>query len=254
MESALTDVFCIVFALTVMEVIQLNVFDFKVMLTKIASLFAIAGFIGVVAGIIWIILSLKIFKENKSYMITIAYLILVYILTEYLNGNGAIAALFMGLVLGNSKKLTSIFAGLVNQKKKSTHKKQPQAEYVVAVTSSSEQFFYSQLSFLLKTFFFVYIGLLLNLDNKQALLIAGALALAILIARNAVGWITKGFGLYERSLMKSIFARGLASAAITQIVLQKGIEGAALIANIVYGVIVFTIVLSSIRVFISKRN
>ena len=110
LESALTDVFCIVFSLTVIEVFSLGGFGLKDTLTQITSLFAVAGVVGLIGGVIWIILILRVFKEH-NYIIAIAYLILIYVLTEFLNGTGAIAALFFGLILKNSKQLSSIIVG-----------------------------------------------------------------------------------------------------------------------------------------------
>jgi len=266
LESAVTDVFCIVFALTVMEIINLNTFDFQLMVSKIASLFAVAGFIGIIAGIIWIVLAIHVFREHKSYMITIAYLILIYVIAEFLNGNGAIAALFLGLVLRNSKQLTLIFGGIVdkraiktiekNSKKSKKMIKRVQElkhEYGVNVTTPSEQFFYEQISFFLKTFFFVYIGILLDISNTRAMLIASIISIAILLARLLSYAITKHFKDYDRRLISSIFARGLAPAAIAQILVLNNLPHAEFITNIIYGVISFTIVLSSLRVFMLKN-
>jgi len=238
LESAITDVLSIVLALTVIEIITLNVFSFNVAASKVASLFAVAGFFGVVAGIVWIIIVNKILKKNKSYMLTIAYLVLLYTLTEYLNGNGAIATLFFGLVLHNSKKLSSLLKG----------------ENAVSVTTGVEKLFYSQISFFLKTFFFVYIGILLDFSNSKALIIGAILSIAILILRNGVSIFTKRFPAYDRKVINSIFARGLAAAVLAQLAIQNNLQNADLIAKIVFSTIMFTIVFSSIRIFWIDRK
>ena len=75
-ESALTDVFCIVFSLTVLEVSKLGNFGFQKTFAEISALFAVAAMIGVIGGIIWILLVTKVFKEH-NYMIAIAYLLLI---------------------------------------------------------------------------------------------------------------------------------------------------------------------------------
>ncbi|PIN87229.1 hypothetical protein COV19_00715 [Candidatus Woesearchaeota archaeon CG10_big_fil_rev_8_21_14_0_10_44_13] len=268
LESAITDVLCIVFAFTVMEVISLNVFNFQVMISKIAALFAIAGLVGIIAGIVWIIIVARVFKEHKSYMITIAYLLLIYWFTEFLQGNGAIAALFFGLMLKNSKELAQLFGRIANKKEKgdnvSMHSEDKAAEfngkYSISATTESEQFFYSQISFFLKTFFFVYIGLLFNLSDTRILLLGGTIAVMIMMSRMLSKFITKEYNEYHRKLIQSIFARGLAAAAIAQVVFINKIPYAEDIIGITYAVIVFTIILSSVRVFIlafghtSKQN
>jgi potassium/hydrogen antiporter len=254
LESALTDVFCIVFAFTVMEIMTVNAFNFQIIFSKIASLFAVAGFIGIIAGIVWIILVMKVFKEHKSYMITIAYLLLIYALTEYLNGNGAIAALFFGLVLKNSKDITTLFSKLLYKGDDKEKQKEIKEKYIIDVTNPTEEFFYSQISFFLKTFFFVYIGILINLSDTRALIIGGIIAVALMLARLLNKYWTKKFNEFDQKLISGIYARGLASAAIAQVVVEKSIPRAAEIINIIFAVIVFTIVLSSVNIFILKRT
>jgi potassium/hydrogen antiporter len=254
LESALTDVFAIVFAFTVMEIMNVNSFSFQVIFSKIASLFAVAGFIGVVAGIVWIILVMKVFREHKSYMITIAYLILIYALTEYLNGNGAIAALFFGLMLKNSKDLTTLFSKLLYRGDDKKKQEEMHDKYVIDVTSSNEEFFYSQISFFLKTFFFVYVGLLINLSDTRALLIGLLISVAIMLSRMLNKYLTKHFSEFDQKLMSGMYARGLASATIAQVLLVKNIPRAGELVNIVFSVIMFTIILNSVSIFILKHT
>ena len=93
-----------------------------------------------------------------------------------------------------------------------------------------------------------------NIKDLKALGIGITLAVAAMLARNLSAVVTKRFNDYDRKLVKSIFARGLAAAAIAQVVVQNNIEGAAMIAGITYAFITFTILLSSIRIFLLKRN
>jgi potassium/hydrogen antiporter len=252
LESALTDVFCIVASLTVMELMALGNVGLRSLFTQLASLFAVAGLIGIVGGIIWIILIIKVFKEH-NYMMTIAYLLLLYVLTEFLNGNGAIAALFFGLMLKNSKPLTSILRGIVTHKVKE-RKKAMKGELGVSVTSPSEQFFYHQISFFLKTFFFVYIGVLIDISDYKALIIGGILSFLLMFSRVASLALTKKLEPHNRSLVNSIFARGLAAAAIAQLAIDSGVPGALFIMKVAFITITGTIILSSVRIFIVKRQ
>ncbi|PIZ51564.1 hypothetical protein COY27_03250 [Candidatus Woesearchaeota archaeon CG_4_10_14_0_2_um_filter_33_13] len=252
LESALTDVFCIVFSLTVMEIINLGGFGFKVTLVQLASLFAVAGLVGLLGGVIWIVLILKVFKEH-NYMIAIAYLILIYVVAEFLGGNGAIAALFFGIMLKNSRQLTSIIKGILTTKAKEK-KKAFKGELGVSVTTPSEQFFYHQISFFLKTFFFVYIGILIDISDWRALVIGIVLSFILMVSRMASLSLTKKMAPDNRSLVNSIFARGLAAAAIAQLAITAGIPNADFIGKIVYVTITGTIILSSIRVYLVKRR
>jgi potassium/hydrogen antiporter len=253
LESALTDVFCIVFSLTVIEVFSLGGFGIRETLTQIASLFAVAGLVGLIGGIIWIILILKVFKEH-NYIMVIAYLLLIYVLTEFLGGNGAIAALFFGLILNNSKQLSSIIKGILS-KKKTEKKKALAGELGESVTTHSEQYFYHQISFFLKTFFFVYIGIMLDISDWKALVIGILISFLLMGSRMASLLLTRHKMDHDhRSLVNAIFARGLAAAAIAGLAIEKGFPNAQFIAEIAYVVITGTIILSSIKVFIIKRR
>ncbi|MBI2676047.1 MAG: cation:proton antiporter [Candidatus Aenigmarchaeota archaeon] len=246
-ESAFTDVFSIVFSIAAMTIISLKIFDLKEIASTIASLFAVAGFIGIIAGIAWIIIVTRILKQHKSYMLTIAYLLIVYTITEFLGGNGAIAALFLGLMLKNSRQLAELFAGIRKQEAADGNNKEK--KIFISVTSPEEEFFYSQISFFLKTFFFAYIGILFNPTDINSLLIGAAIAFSLLVARNASSLLTKSLPAFDRRMVNSIFARGLAAAVVAQLAIQYNIPQADMILRIVYTAIIFSIILSSARIF-----
>jgi len=250
LESALTDVFCLVATLSVIDVYTTGIFGVQKTLTYLIELFAIAGFIGVLGGIIWIVI--RVFEE-QNYIITIAYLILVYLATEYFGGNGPIAALFLGLILNNSKQLSSIKEGILSR---SVAEKQKaiQGDLGVEVTSANEKRYYNLISFFLKALFFIYVGILLDITDQIALVIGSILSVLIMITRMGSMPLTKGMPKDQRQLVNAVFARGLAAAVLIQAVIQAGMPGAEYMARVVYVVIIGTIVLSSLRVFILRMN
>lgn len=254
LESAMTDVLCIVFSLGMLEVIKANVIDLQEIITSIVSLFAVATFVGIIAGIFWILLVSKLLKDTKSYMVSIAYLIMIYVVTEFLNGNGAIAALVLGLVLRNSKKLTNIAGQIIKPRKKDENGETVENGYGIRVTSDEEEFFYSEISFFLKTFFFVYIGILINFMDTRAILIGGLISLGIAVSRFISYVPLRGMEDWHKKVASASFGRGLAAAAIVQFLVIEQIPGTALISNIVYAGIFFTLIISSIRLALLKSS
>ena len=250
LESALTDVFCIVATLSVIEVYTTGIFGVQKTLTYLIELFAIAGFIGVLGGIIWIVI--RVFEE-QNYIITIAYLILIYLATEYFGGNGPIAALFLGLILNNSKQLSSIKEGILSRSV-SEKQKAIQGDLGVEVTSATEKRYYNLISFFLKALFFIYVGILLDITDQTALVIGSILSVLIMITRMGSMPLTKGMPNDQRQLVNAVFARGLAAAVLIQAVIQAGMPGAEYMGRVVYVVIIGTIILSSLRVFILRMN
>ena len=250
LESALTDVFCIVFSLAVLEFVQLGGASLQATFAQIIALFAVGAGVGLAAGVVWFFLQIKLFEEH-NYMLTIAYLLVVYVLTEFLAGSGAIAALFFGLVLSNSKKLSSIFVGITSEKSKDK-KTALRGDLGISITTRSEEHFYDQISFFLKTFFFVYIGILIDIADTRSLIIGGILSLAIMASRRVSNLLKTITNETNKGLINSVFARGLAAAAIAQIAISSNLAGAAELSSIIYITIAGTIILSSLSILFEQ--
>jgi cell volume regulation protein A len=251
LESAFTDVLCIVLALAMMDLILMASFDVKAIASTIVSLFAIAGLVGVVAGVVWVFILTHVLRRNAMNMITIAFLLLVYVATEYLGGNGAIACLFFGIVLKNSLELRNILREIVGKERVRATAKNHKVG--ISVTSSNEEAFYHEISFFVKTLFFVYIGILIDFSDWRATVIGLICAVAIVIARRFSRMTTKDLPEVDRALIAAVFARGLAPAVIVQIAVQRSVPGAAFLSQVVMIFILGTIILSSAAVFLYQR-
>lgn len=254
LESTFTDVLVIVFSLSAMDIIMLNSFNLQQTATHLFALLTIAVFAGIIAAILWMFVIQRIFRSRGAYMLTIAYLILVYVFTELVGGSGVVAALFFGIVLRNSMQLKSIASHIRSNSEDAPGPELTKAEKRWGgVIPPMEIFFYSQISFFLKTFFFVYVGILFNVSNHVPLVIGLAIAVGLMIARWSSYPILRSLNKFDKNVVISVFARGLAAAAIAQEVALRGIKNADFIVDVTYSVIVFTIVFSSINVFMSKK-
>ena len=86
------------------------------------------------------------------------------------------------------------------------------------------------------------------------MLIGLSISLVAMIARFIIFPVTKDFKQVERKFISTIFARGLAAAAIAQLLILNEFPDALVISDITYLVICFTIILSSIRIFVLKSK
>ncbi|MEM4364199.1 MAG: cation:proton antiporter [Candidatus Diapherotrites archaeon] len=250
LESAFTDVLCIVSAIAVAKLITLETLEFQFALSQIVSLFAVGAFVGTLFAWGWIVIVVKFFNKNKPYMLTIACLMLTYFFADYFGGNGAIASLSFGLVLRNSSSLSEIVYRI-----STNNFDRPLTEKGISITTAEEEFFYNQLSFILKTFFFVYVGSLINFSEVRFLLIGIALSCILFLARKTGFLIMpKDILDFDSKIIRAVFARGLAAAAIAQILILDNIPFASDIASIVYVVILGTIILSSFEIFFILRR
>ncbi len=241
LESAFTDVLCIVATLTIIQIVNLNSISLGGVLNSLFGSFAIAIFIGGIIGFFWILLLEKFSSLSRSYISTIGVLMMVFGLTEFSGASGAIAGLTFGIVMGNARKILSLAEG--------------EEEEADTLTSSARAFF-AQISFFVKTFFFVYIGVLTSLAEWRLIALGIAIAIAVFIIRPvSVKLAYKPQDNPEdKPIMESMIPKGLAAAVLAQIPMQYGIPNGEQILTPVFSAIFFTIALTTILVFLVKRG
>jgi len=93
LESTLNNVFNIVSFLAIVGIIEAGTVDLSFVVQGIAARFSVGAVIGIIIGVFWLNILVKIRKETFAYMLTVAILLLSYYLSEYLGGNGALTSL-----------------------------------------------------------------------------------------------------------------------------------------------------------------
>ena len=252
LESALSAVLCIVVALALMEGFKLGHISFQKITGNVLASFFMALLLGTVGGMVWSSLLTRVRRRQNSMFLTPAFVFVIYGVTEALGYSGAISALAFGIVLGNASYFELSFV------RKLYRKKQPQMQTL----EENEKSFFKELVFILKTFFFVYIGISIPFTDNMALIYGVIIAVAIFIARTILIFIV-GYKntRTDRWIVSIMMPKGLASAVLAsmprQINLAAGYEiipHAERIECMVYSIIFFSIVLCSLLVLISRRN
>lgn len=208
LESAINDILCIVLSLVIIEIIVLKgTVDLPTIAKSLASRFSIGAMLGIIIGVGWLSMLKRIIKASYSYMLTLGIALLAYALSEVLGGSGALCSLLFGIVLGNEKEIY----GILRMKKPSSQ-----------VVDAGLKRFESEIAFLLRAFFFVYIGLIATSPSPKTVIIGITLALTLLLIRfGAVHIATIRSDLInERSIMSVLLTRGLASAVLATLPLQ----------------------------------
>lgn len=245
LESVLTDVLCIVVALGLLEAHTLKAGDFQVgaMIGKIFASFLLAAFLGVVGAFGWSILLHRVRTLQYSIFTTPAFVFVLYGVVEMLGYSGAIAALAFGFALGNTELF---YIPLI--------KKYVPGEPIAL--NETEKVFFAEAVFLIKTFFFVYVGLSIKLDDPWSVYYGFLLALSIFLLRIPVVRVSvqKSIRRTDAGLMAVMVPKGLAPAVLASIPLQRGIEGGEFIQNTTYAVVLFSIVLNSVLIFLVEKT
>jgi cell volume regulation protein A len=208
-ESILTDPLCIVVVLAAVFMITTPNANIGDGIKNLVSTFAVGGVVGALLGLVWLPIMHKIRREQFSYIVTLAVVFLIYALTNsWWGGAGALSCLTFGLVLGNGKKILK----MLNYSKDGYE-----------MDAETKQF-HSLTSFVIRTFFFVYLGMIVSFQNINFILIGIIILIALLVFRYIAVWISTFKGDFEKDdkqTMVVLMPRGLAAAILAIIYGQE---------------------------------
>jgi potassium/hydrogen antiporter len=238
LESALSDVLCLVVGLALLDSMKAWEIDFTPLFNKIWQSFLFAILIGLYAGLFWVFIHNRVPKFKKSMFSTFAFAFVVYGLTELAGFNGGIATLAFGIILGNSEAVTG-FAWM--QKLFGPGSKGIEFQ---------EKLFYSEIVFILQTYFFVYIGINIRFGHPSTYIIALiAIAINIFMRVITVKVLPRRNLLpRDRTIISIMTPKGLVPAVLASMPLYLGMQGGELIQEITYAVVFVSILVCSLLV------
>jgi potassium/hydrogen antiporter len=244
LESAFSDVLCLVVGLAALEGMKAGDIDVGGILNTMWQSFLFAALLGVAAGIIWSIILNGIRLLKNSMFTTFAFLFIIYAGVEMLGFNGGIAALAFGIILGNSEDLgkTNMWKTLFR--------------FNAASLTSNEKDFFSEIVFVLQTYFFVYVGVVIEFGSFKTYLIALLLVIAILSIRPLVIklFAKKGASPREVTIMSVMSPKGLIPAILASIPFQLGLANGKTIAETGYAVVLLSIIICSALIMIVSKD
>ena len=242
LESALNSPIVIVFALVLIGAMSSGGTGLEVSIIgqNIGIRFGLGIGIGVAVGFFWLWMLTVLEKDPYSDIATLAIVFLFYFVVEALHGSGIIFALVFGLILGNGVSVARLF----------------RIKRTVEATDVMKRF-HSQISFLIKTFFFIYLGLMITFKEPGLVVLGVVLSLILLFGRYIVVLLTSVGSrtlLANSGILTTMFARGESAAVLTQIVVAAGILNAYVYPDIIMSIIVTTVVISAIGIPIFARK
>jgi mannosyl-3-phosphoglycerate phosphatase family protein len=225
LESAFTDVFVVVGALALIGLLTNPTAGLAGLLPLVFHSFLDALLLASIAGILWARFMGMLQGQPLSYMLTLAAILVLYNVAELLGGNGAITILFFGLVLGNMEE---IIAKAHRHVRRIIGVNLEVAGFAIDVFLKRLN---EEISFLVRTFFYVLLGLIFDLHALTLQVTAGGflLFLAALGSRSAVAW---GLGFFkpvwtvrEQRIIVAMLPRGLACAVMAFAPASQGVPG-----------------------------
>lgn len=125
---------------------------------------------GIALGFAWLFALKKVATMSFSYMLTLGIVMIGYAASESLGGSGALSALFFGLILGNEKTIITSLGQRLNEK----------TEKISLCVEDGLKRFEAEIAFLIRTFFFVFLGIIASISSID-LLLSGVLLSFVLL-------------------------------------------------------------------------
>jgi len=254
LEAAITDVLVIVVATSLIVFMSQDSPSVMSAVELLVSTFMVSTMIGIISGIVWTKILQRLNRQPFSYMITIAAMLIVFSVTNFLvgkAGGGAIAVLVLGLTIGNWDEISKVL-------------KQKGEQFALG---DKVKRFHDEIAFLIRTVFFVYLGLVITTIHFTAwyVLLGLIVFFGLLIARYISLLLADRYIGLDASDEMGLFymmPRGLAAAVMASIPLSYPLvfnnETATAILGITVVVVLLSTVLASIGAFYmeihSKRN
>ncbi len=234
-ESQLTDVLAV---LGVVSILSFANFTLAGFLNQALTFLILSAAIGFLVALFWAKV-LKSWITTHSYILTIAFLMLVYTGTEYIGANGSIAAMAFALTFGNLKKITSVFS---------------RNGFNGAGLTTSAKNFYSEISFLLRSYLFVWMGLITSFAMPSLLLIGTVLCMMLFVIRAYLVRFMKNIAEKDRVYISVLFPKDITPLVLASLPLQAGMAQAHSLLTITLGLILSSVVVTSFLVFLVRHD
>lgn len=235
-ESAVTDVLSTIIAFILFEAVLSGYFDLDLLGVTIGRAVIVGLVLGFGVGIPWMYVTTKLANAQHSYMLTLGILFVLYFMAQSFGESGALTALVFGLMLGNKHHLSRFL------KFKLPH---------IEVDDSM----HSQLTFLVRSFFFVFVGLLASFGQIEYIVFGIMATIAIYLGRKFVGKITltKRFSKLDKVVTYAMIPRGLAAAVLATFPLTLGLPNGEAYPQIVFFIIMSSVIITTIGLGRAKK-
>jgi Na+:H+ antiporter len=238
LESAFTDAFCVVGASAIIDLLTKASGSGSPALVLLQS-FGIGAGVGTVAGMFWLMV-LRLLKDSEhSYPITLSSLLLLYVMIDHMQGSAALGILTFAVIVGNAS-LISGKVGLVGE----------------LDLGADVRGFHSQMAFIIKSFFFTFIGAMLG--PPWSLIFLGILLGFVLLAARVPGVFLATLGSKltapQRKLVIVSLPRGMAAGVLATLPVAAGVVGTENLPPLVFSCVFTTILIFAVGFPIARKG
>lgn len=247
-ESTIGGVIAIVVTITMLSMAKIHSYDPSLIVAKIIYTFLISFIVGSAAAIFWTTVLNKIRKLENGIFLTLAFVLVVYSICETLGSDGAIGAFIFGIIAGNIRTIRKLNGFKFIER--FTHNVKSKA------FNDVEKSFFREVVFVLRTFFFVYIGISMQITSGYSMLCGLLFTAAIFLARIPVAnyMLDKSISRIDTAVASAMVPKGLVTAVLASMIAQSGIPGGMVLQDTIYSVILFSIIFSTVIAFLIEKG
>jgi cell volume regulation protein A len=234
LESIFNDVTLITMSVILLQIIQLQTVSLSQIVMTFVEPIAIAIVLGVVFMVAWVSVLSRVYRgEELVYVFTLGVLFILYFLVEALGGIGALAILVFSLTLSNLPLLIDAIQDELILRKRVLSEYQVETfqflrerfqEITRQIKNSQINF-----SFFIKNFFFVYLGIIFDVENlnvTSVLIALGIIALMVISRYVSVRVAARFDPEFKQSatIMTLMIARGFTATFAALMPSSEGVE------------------------------
>ncbi|MGH9741275.1 MAG: cation:proton antiporter [Candidatus Acidiferrum sp.] len=219
-EASLGDALAVLAVTTLLDIAAGGNASAKIITWSLFSSLVLAVATGALVGILWSYLLPFLSEERFWHVLTFAAVLLTYAAVHALHGNELVAVLVFGLTLSNYPAAQKrIHFGDAPERPDWFSETPVKQQHSMAQHRGQMLTFHGELAFLIRTFFFVLLGALVEFSGlrEHAVLAVecfGGLLLARWLAVQSGRFAWRGFTSHERELMVWFLPRGLITAVL----------------------------------------
>lgn len=236
-ESALTDILATIVAFVMLEAVLIGDLSLEMLGHTLGRAVVVGLVLGFGVGMPWLYLTTRVANAQHAYMLTLGMLFVLFFLAQTFGESGALTALIFGLMLGNRRQLSRWL--------------RLQLRHI-----DNDDPTHNQLTFLVRSFFFVFVGLMATLGRIEYIIFGIVITVIIYYGRAVIVKLslTQRFTVLDKNITRAMIPRGLAAAVLATFPLTMGLDNAEAYPQIIFFIIMASVVITTIGTGRSKSR
>ena len=241
-EATLTDVLSIFLVISIIHDPGSDIFNISEFSKSLLFLILKSCAVGFAASVIWSFIFIKLRNFPNTIFTSIAFILILFGISHTIEASAPITVLIFSMIIS-----------LPSESKARTYLQKIKIKLIEF--SPTEKTLYSEVIFIVKTFFFVYLGMKMssfdfNLDILFVFLKSLLLTVAAFLARYLILFLFKRNG-DDNNLLLALIPKGLAAAVLISMYIKEPNDELILLT---YGVILNSIFISSILIYFHEKG